>query len=314
MLALLVRNVWQFLRIYGLLTIGALLLALANDLFLIPNNVFSGGATGLALVINSYTGLPVGFVVLLLNVPLVLAGVVWLGGWRFLARTTYAVVAYALLLDGLRPYFPQPLSSDPLLFTLYGGLLGGAGVGLVFRAQGTTGGDDIGAQLLNRFKGIPVNSGLVLINAGILLVVGLRFGPEKGLYALISAFASSKAVDFILDGLRPARLIYIISAAPDEITHRIQETTGRGVTFLQGQGAYTGRDHRVLLTVVRQQEVPVVVELVRGFDPDAFIIINDAREVLGQGFRPIPTRQVLKRPQIRPQIRKLRPPARRKKV
>ena len=172
-------------------------------------------------------------------------------------------------------------------------------MGLVFRAQGTTGGDDIGAQLLNRFRGVPVNSGLVLINAGILLVVGLRFGPEKGLYALISAFASSKAVDFVLDGLRPARLIYIISSAPDEITRRIQSTTGRGVTFLQGQGAYTGRDNRVLLTVLRQQEVPAVVELVRGIDPEAFIIINDAREVLGQGFKPIPAHQLAKTPHIR---------------
>lgn len=299
------------MRIYLLITIGVLLLALANDLFLIPNNVFSGGATGLALVLNSFVDIPVGVLVLVLNVPLLLAGVTWLGGWRFLVRTAYAVTLYSFLLDALRPFFPKPLSTDPLLFTLYGGLLGGVGVGLVFRAQGTTGGDDIGAQLLNRFKGIPVNSGLVVINAGILALVAIRFGPESGMYALISAFASSKAIDFVLGGLRPTRLIYIISAAPDEIAHAIQANTGRGVTFLQGQGAFSGRDYRVILTAVRQQEVPIVTELVRAADPEAFIIINEAREVIGEGFKPIP---VQPRPKSLRPFRKIRLPARRRKI
>jgi uncharacterized membrane-anchored protein YitT (DUF2179 family) len=229
----------------------------------------------------------VGVLVLLINLPLLLAGIVWLGGWRFLARTTYAVAMYSLLLDALLPFL-HPVTSDPLLYTLYGGLLGGAGVGLVLRAQGTTGGDDIGAQLLHRFRGLPVNTGLVLVNAGVLFVVGVRFGPEKALYALISAFASSKAVDFVLEGFRPTRLVYIISQHPDRIAECIRLTTGRGVTFLQGSGAYTGRDYRVILTAVRQQELTTVTNLVREADPNAFIIINEAREVMGQGFKPIP--------------------------
>jgi uncharacterized membrane-anchored protein YitT (DUF2179 family) len=280
-------SVLTTLRAYVMLTTGAFMLAIANDLFLIPNQVFAGGATGLALVINSAIPIPVGVLVFFLNVPLLVAGVTWLGGWRFLARTTYTVVLYSLLLDALRP-FVQPVTTDPLLYTLYGGLLGGAGVGLVFRAQGTTGGDDIGAQLLHRFRGLPVNTGLVLINAGVLLLVGLRFGPEKALYALISAFASSKAVDFVLEGLRPTRLVYIISDNPDEIAHRIQAATGRGVTFLEGRGAYSGRSYNVILTALRQQELTTITNLVREADPNAFVIINEAREVLGQGFKPIP--------------------------
>ena len=281
------RNLLGYVRTYALITLGALMLALANDLFLIPNEVFSGGATGLALLISSFVPLPVGVLVLLINVPLVLAGVVWLGGWRFLIRTAYAVAVYSLLLDALVP-FVRPVTADPLLYTLYGGLLGGAGVGLVFRMRGTTGGDDIGAQLLYRFRGIPVNGSLVIINAGVLALVGLRFGPEKALYALISAYASSKAVDFVLEGFRPARLVYIISAAPETIASTIQRATGRGVTFLEGQGAFSGRGYKVILTAVRQQELSTVTALVRRADPHAFIIINDAREVMGEGFKAIP--------------------------
>lgn len=282
------RKALLLLGVYVRLTAGAAMLALANDIFLIPNNVFSGGATGAALVINSYVDIPVGVLVLMLNVPLLLAGILWLGGWRFLVRTTYTVIAYSLLLDLLRPLFPQSVTADPLLYTLYGGLLGGAGVGLVFRAQGTTGGDDIIAQLLNRFRGIPVNSALVLINAAILVFVGLRFGPEKALYALISAFASSRAVDFVLEGFRPARLLYIISSMPQEIAARIQSSTGRGVTFLSGSGAYTGRDYRVIMTAVQQQELTTITGIVREVDPSAFVIVSEAREVLGYGFKPLP--------------------------
>ena len=276
-----------YLATYALLTLGAAMLALANDIFLIPNKVFAGGATGLAIVINAVTGVSVGLLVLLVNIPLLVAGILWLGGRRFLARTTYTVLVYSFLLDFFEP-FVQSVASDPLLYTLYGGLLGGAGVGLVFRAQGTTGGDDIGAQLLYRFRGIPVNTGLVLINAGILVLVGLQFGADQALYALISAFAAGQAVNFVLEGLRPTRLVYIISNNPNVIAQRIQTLLGRGVTFLEGRGAYTGRGYSVILTAVRQQELSTVMNTVREIDPNAFVIINEAREVMGQGFKPLP--------------------------
>jgi uncharacterized membrane-anchored protein YitT (DUF2179 family) len=291
----------DILRAYSLLTVGAAMLALANDIFLIPNQVFSGGATGVALIINSFLGIPVGVVVLLVNIPLLAAGLFWLGGWRFLVRTTYTVILYSLLLDILRPFFEKSVTTDPLLYTLYGGLLGGAGVGLVFRAQGTTGGDDIVAQILFRFRGIPVNSALVIINAAILALVGVRFGPEKALYALISAFASSTAINAVLEGFRRTRLVYIISATPDEIATRIQTTTGRGVTYLSGAGAYTGRDYRVIMTAVQLQELPIITNIVRDVDPAAFVIVSEAREVMGYGFKPLPA------PPSSPQLRLPRP-------
>ena len=142
------RVVFSVVLDYVVITLGVLMLALANDVFLIPNNVFSGGATGLALLINSYIPVPVGTLVLLINIPLVVLGILFLGGWRFLARTTYAVVVYSLLLDLLRPLSERPVTTDPLLYTLYGGLLAGVGIGLVFRAKGTTGGDDLPTILI----------------------------------------------------------------------------------------------------------------------------------------------------------------------
>jgi uncharacterized membrane-anchored protein YitT (DUF2179 family) len=281
------------------------LLALANDIFLIPNQVFSGGATGLAIVVNSFIPVPVGVLVLLINVPLVIAGVVWLGGWRFLSRTAYAVVAYAFLLDGLAP-FVTSVTSDPLLYTLYGGLMAGTGVGLVFRARGTTGGDDIGAQLLHRFAALPVNSALVMINAAIFLLVGLRFGPEHALYALVAAFAASQAVRFVQEGFRHALLLYIISTHPDTIAVKIQNHTGRGVTYLNGSGAFSGRDYRVILTAVRQQDLSTVTALVRETDPHAFIIVNESREVMGHGFKEIPAPEEPVKLPIRIRVRRPR--------
>jgi uncharacterized membrane-anchored protein YitT (DUF2179 family) len=131
----------------------------------------------------------------------------------------------------------------------------------------------------------------VIINAAVLALVGVTFGPEKALYALISAFASGQAVRFVLEGFRPALLVYIISTAPEEIAARVQRTTGRGVTYLAGSGAYTGRDYKVILTAVRQQDLATVTELVREEDPHAFIIVNEAREVMGLGFKEIPAPQ-----------------------
>jgi uncharacterized membrane-anchored protein YitT (DUF2179 family) len=139
-----------------------------------------------------------------------------------------------------------------------------------------------------------VNGALVVLDAAVLVLVGLTFGPPKALYALISAFAASRAVSFVLEGFRPALLLYIISNSPEEIARRIQTSTGRGVTFLTGSGAYTGRDYQVILTAVRQQDMSIVTQAVRDVDPAAFLIVNEAREVMGLGFKqiPIPPEQV----------------------
>ncbi len=274
------------LQTYALILVGTLLVALANDLFLIPNNVFSGGVTGIALIINHYTGAPVGVVFFACNVPLLLAGLRWLGGWRFVARTLFAVVVLSVAIDALRPFL-TPVTHDPLLYTLYGGLLGGVGEGLVFRGYGTTGGSDVIALLLRR-RGVPINQTLIGFDALVYAGAALVLGADRALYALIGSYAASRMIALIQEGRSDTRMAYIISSRPDELVARILTDLGRGATFLRGSGAYSGNDQRVLLVVVRQPEITRVTDLIHELDPHAFVIISEAHTVHGEGFRPLP--------------------------
>jgi uncharacterized membrane-anchored protein YitT (DUF2179 family) len=271
---------------YLLITLGSALIALANNLFLIPNKVVSGGVSGIALIVNHWTGWPVGLLFLLLNVPLLLAGLRWLGGLRFVLRTVYAVVLLSVLIDGLAGVFP-PVTQDPLLYTLYGGLMSGVGAGLVFRTYATTGGSDIIAMLLHRFRGVPISQSLIGFDVAVYALAALVFGPDRALYALIGTFAGSKAVQLVQEGLVSNRVVYIVSSAPDHLARQILVDLKRGVTFLKGMGAYSGADNKVIMAVVRQQEINLVIDLVREIDPQAFVIIGDIREVMGEGFRPL---------------------------
>jgi uncharacterized membrane-anchored protein YitT (DUF2179 family) len=272
---------------FVLILVGTLLIALANDMFLIPNNVFSGGVTGIALIVNHFTGAPVGFMFFVFNVPLLAAGVFWLGGWRFVLRTLFAVVIMSLAIDGLAPFVPN-ITHDPLLYTLYGGLLSGVGGGLVFRGYGTTGGSDIVALLLQKWRGIPLNQTLVGFDVLVYAGAALVLGADKALYALIGSYAGGRMVGLIQEGLSDTRMLQIITTVPDALASRVLRDLGRGATFLRGQGAYTGADYRILMVVVRQQEINFVIDMVRDLDPQAFVIITDARAVHGEGFRPLP--------------------------
>lgn len=274
------------LQTYALILVGTLLVALANDLFLIPNDVFSGGVTGIALIINRYTGAPVGVVFFACNVPLLLAGLRWLGGWRFVARTLFAVVVLSVAIDALRPFL-TPVTHDPLLYTLYGGLLGGVGEGLVFRGYGTTGGSDIIALLLRR-RGVPINQTLIGFDALVYAGAALALGADRALYALIGSYAASRMIALIQEGRSDTRMVYIISSRPDDLAARILTDLGRGATFLRGSGAYSGNDQRVLLVVVRQPEITRITDLIHELDLHAFVIISEAHTVLGEGFRPLP--------------------------
>jgi uncharacterized membrane-anchored protein YitT (DUF2179 family) len=224
---------------------------------------------------------------LLFNVPLLLAGLLWLGGLRFLARTLYAVLIFSFALDNLGPYV-SPVTNDPLLYTLYGGLMYGVGIGLIFRAYGTSGGADIIVQLLNRYRGVPVSQALVGFDILVLALAGIFFGPDKALYALIVSFASSRAVEVVQEGFTTTRLVWIMSNDPEVLARRIIHDLHRGVTFLNGTGAYTGANYRVIMAAVRQQQLNLLIDLIREIDPQAFVIIGDARQVLGFGFKPLP--------------------------
>src|SRR5262249_34102879 len=281
------KRLWPILRDYTLLTIGAMLSALAVDLFLGPNNVVTGGITGAAMLLHSFFGTPIGLVILLANIPLFVIGFRSLGGLVFGVRTLYATAAMSLAIDLMAPYARQ-LTSDPLLYTLYGGMLDGLGVGLVFRSRGTTGGGGVIAPLSQQRTRLPPGRSMLAMSLLVFSVAFFGYGPEKVLYALLTAFVSSLALDYTLGAGTGARLALIITAQPDAITQALLHDLGRGVTVLEGYGGYTGMARAVLLCVVGRAEVSFLKAIVAPADLHAVVIIGEAHEGIRGGFRPHP--------------------------
>jgi uncharacterized membrane-anchored protein YitT (DUF2179 family) len=269
---------------YLVVALGAFMVALAADLFLIPNKVVSGGVTGIAIILYYLVGTPVGLVVLALNVPLFLAGLRWSGGLATGLRTAFAVLILSFFLDYLGPRVPH-VTADPLLYTVYGGILDGLGMGLVLRFQGTTGGTDILARLARRFMGVNFGTTLLVTNVVIIGAAAFIFGPEPAMYAIILAAVSSKVIDLVQEGERSARSAIIVSAKSDPIRAAILVEMERGVTVLEGRGGYTNDQREVLLCAVQRSELSRLKRLVHEIDPAAFVIIGSVHEVLGEGFK-----------------------------
>lgn len=284
------RRLLGVLADYLMITTGALLVAVAVRVFLVPNNVVAGGLTGVAQLLSSLIGTPVGLVVLALNAPLLLVGWRRLGGFVFGVRTAYAIVVMSLAIDLLAP-FARPVTADPLLYSLYGGVIDGLGLGLILRARGTAGGTDIVARLVETRLGVQPGRTLLACDALIFSLAFFAYGPEKILYALLVAFVSSRAVDFVLNAGRGTRQALIITERPEGITRALLHDLGRGVTVLEGVGGYTGTARAVLLCIVSRPELAALKAAVGASDPHAFVIIGEVGEVLGEGFRPMATRR-----------------------
>ena len=280
------RKAWVVVQDYTLLTVGALVLAANVNLFLAPNQVVSTGVTGLGMLAHYLWGWPIGLVALLLNLPIFLAGVKWGDGWRFLIRSVYATVVMTLAIDLLAPVVPA-LPADPLIYTLFGGLLDGVGIGLVLRGQGTTGGTDIIAQLLHRHKDVAFSSTFIAVNSSILVGAVAVVGLVPVLYALIVNFVSGRVVDAVQGGSGYARAFFIVSAHWQQIQQAIVTDLGRGVTLLEVRGGYTEATRSALYVVVSRPQVVRLKRLISALDPAAFIVVSEAREVLGEGFRPV---------------------------
>jgi uncharacterized membrane-anchored protein YitT (DUF2179 family) len=278
---------WARARDYGLILVGALLQALAMDLFLVPGQLAAGGVSGAAQIINRYTGWPIGVMILLGNLPLFFLGWRGLGGRRFMVRTVTAVIAYAALLDALRLFLPPGLTRDPVLNSLYGGLIGGVGAGLVLRAQATSGGTDILARLLGQWRGLPLSQSYLITDALVVLLAGLTFSWTLALYALVALYVSGLAAEVAAEGSAVVRTATIISSKPDEVAAQIMKDLERGVTKWPGVGMYSGQPRQILFCAVSRAEVGQLKAIVREIDAGAFVVIGQAHEALGEGFKPL---------------------------
>jgi len=277
------RKPWLVLSELLMITGGCVITALALLLFLVPNQIAAGGATGLATIIFHIWEFPIGLVLLLINIPLFISGLI-LWGWQLGWRTLYATLFLSFSLEAVGPYV-VPLTNDPLLAALYGGIMSGLGMGLVFRARGTSGGTDLAARLINHFTGISLGQSLIIVDGIIVALAGVVFSPEMALYAAISIFALGKSIDIVQEGLGFAKAALIITDQKKDIQNEVLEQLGRGVTVLRATGGYTGREKDMLICVISRTEVSKLKKIVSWTDPEAFVIITAANEVLGEGFK-----------------------------
>ena len=264
------------------IALGCALGALAYPLFLVPNHIAPGGLTGLATVLNYLFHWPVGTTSLVMNVPLFIIGYRAMGR-VFVVRSLVATVLFSVLIDVI-PL--PPMTQQPMLGALFGGVLVGAGLGLILRGGATTGGTDMVARMIhNRFQHISVGAFLFLIDCCVVLMAGFFIEAEYALYAFVALYAASKLIDVVMVGLTREKACYIISTQHEQVKREIMEKLDRGVTVLHAEGGYSGQDRPVLLCVLSAQELGRLKAIVREADEDAFLFISDAHEVLGEGFR-----------------------------
>ena len=275
------------IRDYVLILLGSILQAGSLRVFLIPAKLASGGVSGLSQIVNSFTGWPIGVMVLIGNIPLFILGWRFLGGPRFAARTAFAILSFSILVDIPLPFLPQEgITGDLVLNSLYGGVVSGVGFGLVYRGRGTSGGSDILARILSSWRGIPVSQSYLMTDAVIIFLAGISFSWENALYALVMLYVSGIAAESISQGSNILRTGLIITGRPEPIIEEIFNRLRRGVTIMNAKGGYSGEDKSILLCVVTRAEIPHLKDLTNEVDPKAFLIIGQAHEVRGEGFLP----------------------------
>ena len=279
---------------YIFIILGTTMFALGVTLFFEPNSLITGGVSGISIIVRDLSErwlpftVPLWLTNALLNLPLFVLGTKILG-MKFLKRTLFATAYLSLayfLLESL-PFF-QIGGSDLFLASVFGGVVCGTGIGIVFRGRATTGGSDILASIIHKFKRHVAISKIMFISDFFVISLGLfLYGFTKGMYAVIAVFISSRCINSVLEGLSFAKAALIISDRSGEISERIMAETERGGTFLSGRGMYTGNEKNVILCVLSSKEIVVLKRLVYETDRAAFVIVADVREVLGEGFQTI---------------------------
>ena len=279
-------NIREFLKSYAVITLGSLIYALAYNIFFAPNQVAMGGLTGLGQVLNAVIPvLPVGGTVFAMNVPLFFLGWKYIGG-HLLVSSLYAMTFSSFAIDVLDMIYRFP-PTDTMLAAIFGGALLGLGIGLVFAKGATTGGTDLIARLLKlKFAWLPMGTLVLFPDFAVIVLAAIAFGKvESALYGVVALFVTTKVMDLVLYGLDSAKVAYIISDAYREIADAITHDMERGLTLLHGEGGWSGAEKKILLVAFKQKQIVALKQTVKAIDPSAFLIVCDAHEVLGDGFR-----------------------------
>lgn len=271
----------NILKEYGLITIGCLLYAMSLNYFFITNHLAEGGVAGICLILYYLFKFPVSITYFIINIPLLLIG--WrLVGKHFLFKTLYGTICMSAFI-ALTHNLKGP-TDDIMLGTIYGGLLVGIGLGLIFMVNGSTGGTDIVAIILNKYFDIPIGRTMLAMDIIILTLAAAIFGKVIVMYTLIAMMIVSKAIDYFQDGYKKSKGVTIISSKFDELRKKIMEETERGTTIIMAEGGYSRRSLPIVYCVVSKFELSKIKNIVRHIDPEAFVTISDVSEVLGEGF------------------------------
>lgn len=276
------------LRDLALIIVGSAIFAVGVDCFEVPNGLAAGGITGLATVFHALAGtaginLPVGIQTIVMNVFL-LTLVIKSGNRGYIIRTVLGILACGILTDALAPFMPAVGEKDLLLCALWGGVVTGIGLGLVFRTGGNTGGTDIIAQLLAKKLAQPLGTMVIVVDGFVIALSAPVFSIENALYAAVAMYISGKVIDMVIDGPRSERAAYIISERHAEIANAILYDLNRGCTELQARGVWSGNDRPVLFCVLGRNQVPLLKQVVAEEDPEAIVFISEVHEAFGEGF------------------------------
>ncbi|QST01975.1 YitT family protein [Pontibacillus sp. ALD_SL1] len=267
---------------YTLVIVGSAFVATAFNIFLLPNEIASGGVAGISTITKGLFGWDPAYVQWALNIPLFILGVIILGK-NFGAKSlvgTLALPFFVKLTSGI-----EPATENALLAAIFGGMGVGIGLGIVFRGRASTGGIDLIAQVIHKYTHIPLGLCVAMVDGLIVTTAAIVFDIEKGLFALIGLFATSRTIDLVQVGLNRSKNVMIISNELEEVRQAIIKEIDRGVTVLNGKGGYTNEDRHIIMVVVEQSEFTKLTQTVKSIDPSAFVIAMDAAEVLGEGFK-----------------------------
>ncbi len=284
------RHKYPFLltiKTYSIITLGLFINALAWSAFLLPSEIVGGGVTGIAALVYYSSGFPVGATFLLINVVLLIFGIRRLG-LKFGIKTVYAIVVLSFFLTLLSPYFTEPIVSDRFMSAIIGGILSGVSIGMVFTQGGSTGGTDIIAMLINKYRNITPGRIILLIDIVIISSSYFVFQSiETIVYGYVAMAITSYSIDMLLMGHRQSVQMFIFSRNHEDIAKRIANDIGRGVTLVNAKGWYSKEDGCLLMVVVRRYETSDVYRTIKEIDPEAFITVSNVMGVFGKGFDPI---------------------------
>lgn len=271
-----------FARKIIMVMIGAMIMAVGLELFLVPNQIMDGGIVGISIIISHLLSLPLGIFIFVLNIPFIFLGYKQLGK-TFAILTGIGITTLSVTTIGLHNL--EPFTTDSLLATVFGGIVLGVGVGIVIRYGGSLDGTEILAILFNRKLPFSVGEIVMFMNVIIFSAAGFIFSWQQAMYSIMAYYIASKMIDVVIQGLEESKSIYIISDETDEIGQAIMDHLGRGVTFLHGEGAYTGDNKKVIFTVITRIEESKLKTIVEEIDPHAFLAIGNITEVSGGRFK-----------------------------